>query len=202
MMDDIHIIILAAGLSRRMGDVNKLLLDIDGAPMVRRAAELYSSIFSSVTLVSGYQAGKIERAVEGINLNILHNPDFTQGQQSSVRCGLRSIPDSCEAVFIALADQPFLTPQDISDFTMAFMDSPRDKIFIPYHHEQRGNPVIFPARLLRSLDETPRAFIDAHPDRVQRYRVSNDHFITDIDSPQDVETLGKNACQTPLSGRK
>lgn len=201
-MDDIHIIILAAGLSRRMGDVNKLLLDIDGAPMVRRAAELYSSIFSSVTLVSGYQAGKIERAVEGINLNILHNPDFTQGQQSSVRCGLRSIPDSCEAVLIALADQPFLTPQDISRFATDFMDSSRDKIFIPYHHEQRGNPVIFPARLLRSLDETPRAFIDAHPDRVQRYRVSNDHFITDIDSPQDVETLGKNACHTPLSGRK
>lgn len=201
-MDDIHIIILAAGLSRRMGDVNKLLLDIDGAPMVRRAAELYSSIFSSVTLVSGYEAGKIERAVEGINLNILHNPDFTQGQQSSVRCGLRSIPDSCEAVFIALADQPFLTPQDISDFTMAFMDSPRDKIFIPYHHEQRGNPVIFPARLLRSVDETPRAFIDAHPDRVHRYRVSNDHFTTDIDRPQDVKGLGENACHKPLSGRK
>ena len=201
-MDDIHVIILAAGLSRRMGDVNKLLLDIDGAPMVRRAAELYSSIFSSVTLVSGYQAGKVERAVEGINLNILHNPDFTQGQQSSVRCGLRSIPDSCEAVLIALADQPFLTPQDISEFAAIFMDSPRDKIFITYHHGQRGNPVIFPARLLRTADTSPRGFIDAHPDRVQRYRVSNDHFTTDIDSPQDVEALGKNACHKPLSARK
>jgi len=51
-------------------------------------------------------------------------------------------PQDYDAVLIALADQPFLTAQDISDYAQSYLASSRDKIFIPYYQAQRGNPLI------------------------------------------------------------
>lgn len=196
MMIDIHVIILAAGLSRRMGDVNKLLLEVDKVPMVRRTVELYTSLFKSVSLVTGHEAEKIEQAISGLNIQTLHNPDYAQGQLSSVRCGLMHRPQDYDAVLIALADQPFLTAQDISDYAQSYLASSRDKIFIPYYQAQRGNPVICPASLIHRAKGDDginlRHFIDNHPAFTYHYTVSNMHFTADIDTPQEARNLASS----------
>ena len=120
MIDTVNVIVLAAGLSRRMGDVNKLLLDIDGEPMVRRTVKLYRSLFSSVTVITGFESDKVQAALTGLDVTLLFNPDFETGQQSSVRLGLRAQELQGEGVIIALSDQPELT------LSLIHISEPRD----------------------------------------------------------------------------
>lgn len=190
MITNINIIVLAAGLSSRMGEVNKLLIEIDGIPMVRRSVELYRSLFTSVTVVTGHQADEISAALTGMDIKIVHNLSYEQGQPSSVRCGMTNMPKCGDGVLIALADQPSLSQQDISSYVNAFLDGPQDKIFIPFYGAKRGNPVLFPSALMRQVKMSGRAaacrkFIDENPELTHAHQVSNAHFTTDVDTPQD-----------------
>lgn len=194
MIDDIKVIILAAGLSRRMGDVNKLLIEIEGVPMVRRTAELYRSLFSTVIVVTGFEAQHIEAALLGLNVTVCFNPNFETGQQSSVHHAVMMDNMSGKAVMIALADQPFLTRSDISDFAQDFLASDRSKIYVPFYKLERGNPVIFPRTVLREMRQGPnlvngREFIRGNPDRVHKYKAPTEAFITDIDTGDDLDLL-------------
>ena len=190
---DFSVILLAAGQSRRMGAVNKLLLPADdGAPMVKRAAALYLGLGMKVSVVVGHQADQVIAAVSGLDVKIILNADYASGQQSSALAGLREIDmTTCKAVLVALADQPFLTSDDISGFCSAFLSSGGDKIMVPYWGESRGNPVLLPAKIieqLRASDEISaiRKFIDANPELVGQYNAPTHHFIRDIDTQEDV----------------
>ncbi|MEP6342832.1 MAG: nucleotidyltransferase family protein [Maricaulaceae bacterium] len=194
MIDDIKVIILAAGLSRRMGDVNKLLIEIDGVPMVRRAAELYRSLFSTVTVVTGFEAERIETSLMGLDVTVCFNPNFETGQQSSVHYAVMKDNESRKAVMIALADQPFLTRSNVSDFAQDFLASGRSKIYIPFYKLERGNPVIFPRTVLQGMRQGPnpingRKYIRDNPYHVHKYKAPTEAFITDIDTGDDLDLL-------------
>ena len=60
-------VLLAAGLSRRMGAVNKLLVDIEGTPMVRRAAETLLANGLALYAVTGHERERVEEALKGDN---------------------------------------------------------------------------------------------------------------------------------------
>lgn len=197
MIYPIQVILLAAGLSRRMGQTNKLLLYIDGVPMVRHMAELYLSLSGSVTVVKGYESEKIEAALAGLDIRFVHNDEYVSGQQSSIRSGLDAIPLKGEGVLIALADQPYLTKDDIRNYAEAFLESSRDKILIPFFEGQRGNPVIFPISIIQAMqaDSRPidcRKFIDANPDLTRIYTAPTPHFIKDIDTQDDLNRFTIN----------
>lgn len=191
---DFSVILLAAGQSRRMGDVNKLLLPAaDGAPMVQRAAALYLGLGMKITVVVGHQADRVSAALSGLDVKIIPNADYASGQQSSVRAGLGDIDTAgCKAVLVALSDQIFLTADDISQFCGAFLAGSRDKIMVPYWRETRGNPVLFPAKIIEQIRaddkmSSVRKFIDSNPERVVRYDAPSRHFIRDIDTPEDAQ---------------
>lgn len=192
-----EVIILAAGLSRRMGDINKLLIPVGGVAMVRHAADLYCKLGMSVTLVLGHDAHAITAALDGLNVSIVTNPDYSAGQAGSVQIGLAHTDLDLDGVLIALADQPHLTDADIAGFCRAFLSGTQGRIMVPWHEGQRGNPVLLPNTLARQIrtdiaagrTASVRQFIDANPSLVQRYAAPNRHFTTDIDTPEDRRTL-------------
>ena len=186
-------VLVAAGLSKRMGKVNKLLIEVDGEPLVRRTAGLYHALGMSVIVVLGHQADIIAQALLGLPVKAVLNPDYETGQQHSVRAGLEACQFSKPGIMIALADQPCLSRADIRQFCDAFLDGPRDQIMVPYFRGMRGNPVIFPSFLAKRAHDMQgqtsyRSFIDTHPERVSRYDAPNDHFTSDIDTPEDAQT--------------
>ena len=201
MIDAVNIIVLAAGLSRRMGDVNKLLLDIDGEPMVRRTVKLYRSLFPSVTVITGFESDKVQAALAGLDVTLLFNPDFETGQQSSVRMGLKAQNLEGDGVLIALADQPHLTAKDILSLTKHLLSSNSSKVLVPYFGDKRGNPIIFPTVLIRQMREKGktvgcRKFIQNNLDFVQKINVSSSAFIADLDTPLDLLNLQKSSAST------
>lgn len=181
-------VLLAAGLSSRMGARNKLLIDIEGEPLVRRTARTYLAAGVDVYAVLGHEAEAVRAALANLPLTLLYNPRFAEGQQTSVRAGLDSIPESYDAVLVALADQAALMAADIAALLQVYAQSHRDRILIPFHKGQRGNPVLFPLTIIAeaSASVTYRDFIEAHPERTQRFEAASDHFVIDIDTPDDL----------------
>lgn len=183
-------IILAAGLSSRMGDANKLLLHIDGIPMIRCVVQQYCSALDGViTVVTGHQARDVCAALDGMNVTCVHNPDYAQGQQGSVAIGLKHAPDA-EVLLIGLGDQPLLTAHDIKMLMKEQKDTAPSKVAIPAKGDQRGNPICVPHKLRALLMADPlrpgcMRFTRDNPDMVHRYPLVARGFYTDIDTPKD-----------------
>jgi molybdenum cofactor cytidylyltransferase len=182
-------ILLAAGRSQRMGDRNKLLMDVAGQPMVRRAAEtLLRSRVSELIAVLGYDQAHIAAALAGLPLRIVINHEHAAGQMSSVRAGIAATPDDPAAIVVALADQPALEPPDIDFLIDAFLALPQPKILVPVYGGQRGNPIVLPglqrwALAVGGVNFGCRNLIERYPEAVVRIEAPNSHYMQDIDTP-------------------
>ena len=187
-MSKVGAIILAAGLSRRMQEHNKLLLPIAGTPMIRYVVETYlGAVDGEVCVVTGFQAERIETALAGLPVRLVHNPQFEQGQPFSVRAGLLA-PPFADHLLIGLGDQPQLTQSDLRALIAAHLAADVAKISIPFHAGARGNPIVIPAQMRPQLlaDKTNPGcakFTRANPDQAQHLALPQAGFYADIDTP-------------------
>jgi molybdenum cofactor cytidylyltransferase len=185
---NIAAILLAAGSSRRMG-ANKLLLDIDGVPMVRRAAMLLQQAgLSPLIAVLGHEAARIEQALEGLAFTCVVNDNYDNGMAGSLTRGLAALPANTDAVLVHLADMPFVAPGDIAALCTAFAPAAGRAICIPVHDGQRGNPVllgrqIFPALAGLSGDQGAKSIIRQNPDLIAEIPAGPGVLI-DLDTPE------------------
>lgn len=182
-------IILAAGLSRRMGAQNKLLFPIGGTPMLRHVVSQYlGALDGPITVVTGHEATRVESALHGLNVTCVYHADFAAGQQSSVAFGLQHCPPA-DVVLIGLADQPLLNSADITLLLDAYHGADSGKISIPVMGDRRGNPIIVPDVLRPQLTANPdrpgcMRFTRDNPDLVQRHSLSALGYYTDVDTPE------------------
>jgi len=200
-MNDVGAILLAAGLSRRMGARNKLLLPVAGKPMVRHLAETYLSVLTApLTVVTGHDADKVRGAVAGLSIVFAHNKDFAEGQPGSVATGLGVAPD-VDLLLIGLADQPHLSPHDLMQLVTWHRANDPMKITVPKRGTERGNPIVIPRALRPRLTENPerpgcmRLTRDA-PDLVEFAPLPSDGFYADVDTPEDYAALPQTETET------
>jgi len=188
-MYNVDAIILAGGLSRRMGAQNKLLLDWDGVPIIRKVVRTYLNAgIAQVTVVTGFEADLVQEALNDLPLHWCHNSAFEQGQNTTVAAGLRQSTDA-NATLIGLGDQPLLEPADLHALLSLHFGSDPHKISIPVDGDKRGNPVVLPNALRPRLLEDRaqpgcKRFIQMNSDFVQRQSLSAAGFYTDIDTPE------------------
>src|ERR1700726_5244315 len=102
-------VILAAGRSTRMGGPNKLLAELGGKTLVRIVTEqALTSKAQSVVVVTGHQADEVEKALRGLKVTFVRNPDFADGLASSVKAGIAAVPADAAAAVICLGDMPLI----------------------------------------------------------------------------------------------
>jgi molybdenum cofactor cytidylyltransferase len=182
-------IVPAAGLSRRMG-TQKLLLPFGDTTVIGHVVdELLRSVVDEVYVVVGHQAERIEAALSGRGVSVVANPDYAQGMLSSVRCGLRALKPRCEAILVALGDQPAMTAELVNTMVEAFRTG-RQPIVVPVHGGRRGHPLLVSAdyrpEILTQYDQQGlRGLLDAHPDDLFELEVSTAAVLSDIDYPED-----------------
>ncbi len=88
----ISAIVLAAGLSSRMGEQPKMLLDIAGMPMIRRTLLNVLAFGPTETVVvTGHRAEDVEEAIDGWPVRCVRNPRYDEGQPTSVAAGVRAL---------------------------------------------------------------------------------------------------------------
>lgn len=186
-------ILLAAGMSTRMGEVNKLLLPIEGRAMVRRVAEqLTASEVGETRAVLGHEAAAVQAALSGLSLYFVTNPHFAQGMTGSIQRGVESCDPDVQGYMICLADLPALSAEEY-DLLLAAFDAQRMSdpacIVMPVFDGQRGNPVIFSASyraaiLAHTEPEGCRAIVQAHREHVLLVKMATPHCLHDIDTPE------------------
>ena len=185
-------LILAAGLSRRMGRP-KLLLELEGRPIIRHAVErVVSAGIRCVLVVAGPEHGALVRALDGLDVRFVVNPVPEAGQGSSVSVGVKALPPETTAVLIALGDQPRVPPQVIPALLDA-LKLPGKTIAAPRYADGLGNPVLFAASVLPELlvlpgDRGARAVVERDPARLAVVEIASP-MPRDIDTPEDYERL-------------
>lgn len=191
-------VLLAAGSGSRLGHRPKCLLELDGVPLVRRTlAALAAAGVDEIVVVTGHHAEQVEPVLQGLKVGCVRNPAPDTGQTSSQRLGLAALGAKLDAVLVALADQPLLDAQDIRDLIQAWTQRPAGIAVVhPQVNGQRGNPVILSAAvraevLAGAADFGARQWQGAHPERVHPFVTSNRHYRTDIDTPEDLESFGR-----------
>jgi molybdenum cofactor cytidylyltransferase len=186
-------ILLAAGTSSRLG-TPKQLLPFGGLPLVRHTAETaLASRISRLFVVVGNRADEVRQALAGLDVEIVDNPSYRQGQSTSLRQGLLAIPRSLSAALVLLVDQPFVDAMLI-DRLIGLYEETGAAIVAPQHGSRRGNPVLFDQSLFAELltvvgDMGARDVIARHRDRVATLQIPDDRPFTDIDTWEDYQKV-------------
>ena len=184
-------VVLAAGQSSRMG-TNKLLADVGGEAMVRRTVDGIAAAVDGVIVVTGRDADHIRRALDGLDVRFVHNPDFAHGLSTSLRRGIDAVPADADAALICLADMPLVTASVAARLVAAFNPAEHRSICVPVHQGERGNPVLWGRQhfeALRSLsgDRGARVLFDQYADDVVEVAIPDRSVLTDIDTPEALD---------------
>jgi molybdenum cofactor cytidylyltransferase len=135
-------LVLAAGGSKRIGQP-KQMLDWNGQPFVRVVAQTaLSSGLHPVYVVVGAHAEKVEAALDGLDIEIVKNMQWAEGQSTSVRAGIQHLSPETQAVVMMLVDQPHIPPPLIEALVEAHASMVSPIVATMVEH-RRGNPVLF-----------------------------------------------------------
>lgn len=182
-------IVLAAGMSSRMGS-NKLLADLEGRPLIARTVEqVKASGVDAVIVVTGHQAGAVRAALSDVKM--VHNPEFTSGLASSLRAGIQDAA-GFNAAFICLGDMPLIRPEDLQRMIAAFKDE--HSIVAPTKDGALGNPVLWGrahfAELARlSGDRGARSLLEDNRDKIVTVEVADESIMLDADTPEALDQI-------------
>ena len=192
-------VLLAAGEGVRMGGVAKSLIRLQGVPLInRQLIALSGAGVDEVVVVTGHARDAVEAQVQSFPVTLAYNPDYTSGQQSSVRVGLGALSGAFDAVFIVLADQPLIGAADLTELIAAFKKRPSGHVLVPVVNGQRGNPIVLDATaradiLASGTNMGCRHLIERQPELVCVHETANTRFITDLDTPDDVQQLAQRS---------
>jgi molybdenum cofactor cytidylyltransferase len=184
-------IVLAAGFARRMGR-QKLLLDLNGKPVVRWSVEAALLHVGDCIVVTGQDDAAVRGALSDLAVRFVVNPRPQEGQGSSIAVGAAALKPETVAAFVVLGDQP-LTPARVMPALLAAQRERGRAIAAPSYRGTRGTPVLFAAQTfpeLRALsgDAGARAVVAARPERVEVVDIDV-AMPADVDTPEDFAKL-------------
>jgi molybdenum cofactor cytidylyltransferase len=157
-------ILLAAGASRRMG-TNKLLLDLEGEPLVRRAASrALAAGLSPVVVVLGHEPERVRAALADLPCTFASNPIPDSPTSDSLHRGIEALPDEVEAAVVVLADMVEVTAEMLRAVAAADADA---LVVASRYGEVAAPPVrfhraLFPAVLAFHGDGCVKAMVRRH----------------------------------------
>ncbi len=182
-------LVLAAGRSTRMGDVNKMLALVNGQPMVARVVDaVVTSTAAPAIVVTGHQADDVRRVLSERAVTVVENPDYAAGLSTSLKRGLVAVPPGIDGVLVCLGDMPRVTTSQINRLIHAFDPAAGRAICVPTHGGKRGNPVLWSRRFIPEMleiagDVGARHLIGAYADLVFEVEMGDPGILFDIDTP-------------------
>ncbi|NYH54321.1 nicotine blue oxidoreductase [Nocardiopsis arvandica] len=174
-------LLLAAGAGSRLGRP-KALVEVGGERLVDRGVRILTEGGCAPAMVV---LGAADTPVDGAHT--VHNPDWRTGMGSSVRAGIDALPGTVDAVLIALADQPLVTPEAVRRLVRAHEQGARAAV-ATYHGNQR-NPVLLGREHWSTVYAMAVHDVGARP-----FLRAYSHLVTpvacdDVASPEDIDTV-------------
>jgi molybdenum cofactor cytidylyltransferase len=197
-------VVLAAGSSSRMGR-NKLLLDLGGESVLRRAARAAAAGCDLVVVVLGHEADRAQSELAGLACRCVRNADHALGAGTSIRAGVAAVPPGTQAIVFTLADMPFATAATIRAAVEAYRAGTA-RVVISRYGETEAPPTLFD----RSLFDELLAVDPKRGARVVARRHQGDAAEVvwpaadglDLDAPADYEAARARLAQGQRGGAK
>ncbi len=186
------VLLLAAGESVRYGSP-KQLAEIQGEPMVRRAARIALEPGVTVVVVTGAHAEQVEAVLHNLPLRVTRYDGWREGMGSSLAAGVRHVDGHfprATAVLLYLADQPLLDPALLGRMIQRHAEVP-ERLLVSEQNGIAGPPVLFPrdcfpALMACSGPRGAHALIEREAARVERLASAGS---IDVDTPSDLQIV-------------
>lgn len=189
-------IVLAAGLSSRMGNNNKLLLPYNNRTIIENTLQsIISSSIKEIIIVLGKDHEKIIPLIKHMPVQVEINENYNSGLTSSIQAGILKATGS--GYMLCLADMVLITSEEYkfisSEFEKAFLVDPKT-IGVSFYEGKKGNPVVFSSYYKNSiLDHIPKdgckKIVQMNHHHVLHIPMKSDHILKDIDTMADYEKL-------------
>lgn len=187
-------IVLAAGVSSRMGR-NKMLLQLDGESLVRRAvgAALTAGL-APVVAVVGFEEERVRRELDGLDCQTATNPSYTGFTSGSLHVGLRALPPDVGVAVVLLGDMVHVSARMLRGLLVAstVSDAP---LIVSRYGDVTAPPILFQRPLFGELldwhgEGCGKAVVRAHGHEAT-YLDWPAHALEDIDTPEDFARAGR-----------
>jgi len=189
----ISAIILAAGMSSRMG-FPKQLLKLGNKPLIRIVTEnVLASAVDEIVVVTGCRSDEVTAAIRDLPVKNVFNPNYEQGQGSSLAAGIKAINLSTTAFLVFMCDQPLISPYIINMVIREFKE--RNCLALrPICRDIPGHPVMISYTLSNEFkglkeDDGARQVLKRLGNKVEYLSVQDETVILDIDTPQSYRRL-------------
>jgi CTP:molybdopterin cytidylyltransferase MocA len=189
----LHVLVLAAGASTRLGQP-KQLVRLGGRPALHIVVSSAVAVAGhAVTVVVGAHARDLTHLLGHTPASVIVNRHWEEGIGSSLRLGVSSLSPACEAVLILLGDQVAVTPDDLKRLISAWKGQDGSLAAATYERHV-GVPAIFPRICFAELselrgDQGARGIIERNNYRLVRVPMPN--AAVDLDTPEDLAAVTK-----------
>jgi len=189
-------IVLAAGLSARMGKENKLLLPFRGKTVIETVVQnLVNAGIGEIIVVTGHEAEMVKRTLVHLPVQIVYNPDYEKGMTTSIQLGVTMAEG--DGYMICLSDMPMITAEEYLFLAESFERQKllnQECISIPLFENKKGNPVIFSSFYKPAINhhfdmEGCREIIQSNRENVSWVDMKLANTLIDIDTIHDYEKL-------------
>jgi CTP:molybdopterin cytidylyltransferase MocA len=192
---NIAVLILAAGMSSRMGQ-QKALLTIGGETIIERLVSVFHQNDVKVFIVTGYHGQYIVQALKNQEVTVVENPNYELGMFTSVQAGVRALQPAIEAFFVMPVDIPLVKSETIKSLINEHNQNP-GKIIYPVFGGTRGHPPLIPGNLVTvivnwSKDGNLRDVLISYSNPALEVEVNDKGILIDIDTLEDYESLLKS----------
>ena len=194
-------IVLAAGEGARLGGRAKGLIEIDDEPLLLRTLRVLSEVgVDEVVVVTGHYRSELSPLLalarpmcDGNQLKEVVQPVESHSQGDSLRLGVAGLSPEIDAIMVLPVDMPALTRQDLIALIGAYKHADAGIEFVgPMVGPRPGNPVLFSRRVALRIEQGAGDFGSGawrhqQPDWLLEWQTDNPHYVTDIDTPEDLD---------------
>jgi molybdenum cofactor cytidylyltransferase len=199
-------LVLAAGESRRMGAANKLLSEVEGAPMVVRVVDAaLASRADPVVVVTGHDAERVRGVLAGRAVRFAHNADYASGMSTSLRAGLTALAEEpVDGALVCLGDMPWVRAEHLDALVAAFDPERGREIVAPFVARKRGNPILWGARFFGPMarltgDRGARELLEQHAEQIHGVPLDDEGVLVDVDTPEALALVDRKS-EPPRAG--
>jgi len=189
----ISAIVVAAGLSTRMGRLKQLLPYGEHTVIEQVVAVLLDSPVDEVLVVTGHEREAVETALAKWRVRTVFNADYAEGEMlSSVQVGLRTVAAEGQAALLAVGDMPAIQGDVVAQLIQAYRAAGDDSVYIPSYQMRAGHPALVPRPYWGAILSLPkgdnlRSVLRAESTPVGWVVVDTPSVLRDIDTPADYQ---------------
>lgn len=186
-------VVLAAGLSKRMGKPKMVLPWGKQTVIEKVVSTLLSAEVSEIVVVTGATHDEIKSALSKRPAQIVFNPNYADNIMiNSLRVGLTALNPNLDAVLIALGDNPQIEQRIVKEIITEYINL-QARIIVPSYALRRGHPWLVDKSLWQTLIDwdnqlTLRDFLNQHDQEIHYLNVDTPSIVMDLDTPDEYES--------------